>query len=537
MPYIFPKRKLRSEDVLDPSELNEDFIPAVEVVSGKLNAHNIDEDATLPLETDGSSTPYYTYYYALAESRPGFGMPSGYQYPGTAYTSTAHIVRNDMEWDLVTSMKVSPVTGLSTLWVTGRVQYIWLGFTNEKKKYIKDSATFEIGVSGHRWSEGTEPARVQFAIRVNGAILPHTITGKIDPFAPAFLPVKPINQRAMSGTSTVAATVNYVRFPGPGLEWSSQPTACGPEVLSLRIGSAIQVQPGTHTVEIVARRVPPVGLEVYEGSTLSDTTKWEENLIAVFNRSLFVLDIPTFPGTASSAANVSVDTYDSEEVISAKSLGTDRIEKIKDALNVVEQGSLARGALCRDHLSSAVLRKNTAEVTGDPMTLTAKYPGWITATKASTSSATGWFLLRNSSATRLKTTTGFNLTTNSIFLILGNVHVQSLRTSSTGGYVDEFGALVIGYEDSGGTFHIIPHSEAYLNHYQAEQYSRGTPATRFQENVDVPLFAVVTSADISSATGGLAIDHFGIYGATMSPSGQPVMTYRRGNITVIQMKV
>tara|TARA_R110002020_G_scaffold20502_6_gene70165 strand:+ start:4799 stop:6397 length:1599 start_codon:yes stop_codon:yes gene_type:complete len=532
MPYIFPKRKLRSEDVLDPSELNEDFIPAVEVVSGKLNAHNIDEDATLPLETDGSSTPYYTYYYVSAESNPSFGAKGGYQHPVSS--ATTHIIRNDMEWDLVTTMSVSPVTGLSTLWVTGRVQYIWLGFTSDTTDRNVLSETGEYATAtlyGHRWSGGTQPARVQFAIRVNGAVLPHTVTGKIDPFEAAALPLKALEQRKNSAEPEG-------RFPGPGLEWNSQPTACGPEMLSIRIGSAIQVQPGTHTVEIVARRVPPVGQSVYDGTNLDDTTKWEENFIAVFNRSLFVLDIPTFPGTASSAANVSVDTYDSEEVISAKSLGTDRIEKIKDALNVVEQGSLARGALCRDHLSSAVLRKNTAEVTGDPMTLTAYYPGWITATKASTSSDTGWFLLRDSSATRLKTTTGFNLTTTSIFLVLGNVHVQSLRTTTASRDLDEFGALVIGYEDSGGTFHIIPHSESYVNHYGAfHRLDAAIPDECFKENVDVPLLAVVTSADISSATGGLAIDHFGIYGATMSVSGQPVMTYRRGNITVIQMKV
>ena len=496
MPYIFPKRRLRSEDVLDPTELNEDFIPAVEVVSGKLNAHNIEQTSSLTLETDGSSTPYYTYYYTMASSKPGFGAAAAHSHPKAASSSTEHIVRNDMEWDTVTTMSLSPVTGLSTLWVTGRVQYIWLGWTTENYKATLVDGTFSAAINplGHRWNkQGEAPARVQFAIRVNGAVLPHTITGKIDPFSEAFLPIKPLAQRAKTATSTVPATVTHTRFPGPGMEWNSQPTSCGPEVLSLRIGAAVQVQPGTHTVEIVARRIPPVGLEVYEGTSLVDTTDWEENVIAVFNRSLFVLDIPTFPGTLSSAVSTVVDTYDSEEVVSAKSLGVDRIEKTKDALT--------------------------------------------TATKASNSADTGWFLLRDSSATRLKTTTGFNLTTTSIFLILGNVHVQSLRTSSTGGGVDEFGALVIGYEDSGGTFHIIPVSEAYVNHYGFNQYATGAvPETRFQENIDVPLFAVVTSADISSATGGLAVDHFGIYGSTMSISGQPVMTYRRGNLTVIQLK-
>ena len=543
MPYIFPKRQLRAPDVLDPTELNEDFIPAAEVVSGKLNAHNIEQTSALTLETDGSSTPYYTYYSANIAADPGFGGLGSHQHPKASSTDYEHIIRNDMEWDAVDSMTVSPVTGLSTLWITGRLQYIWLGWTTETSARIiidEDGTAATTTLFGHRWSGGLVPCRVQFAVRVNGAILPHTVTGKIDPFAHSVLPVKVLNQRVASvgsdgGGGTTA--VENARFPGPGMEYDNQATACGPEVASIRIGTAIQVQPGTHTVELVARRVPPVGQEVYSGTGLADTSKWEENYVAVFNRSLFVLDVPTFPPTASTLSSTNVETFDSEEVISAQSIGLDRISVVRDALNAVAPGSLARGALCRDHLPSAVVAKSSATASDSAFTVSSDYPGWSTATKTTSSSGNGWFLLRDGSANELKTA-GFSLTTTSVFIILGNVNIRRLRISNTSENMDDFGALVLGYEDAGGGFHIIPVSEAYINHYAARhRLASASPEAVFNEEIDVPLFAAITSSDVSAATGGSAVSHFGIYAATMSTNGQPTMLFRRGNISVMQVMV
>ena len=547
MPYIFPKRQLRAPDVLDPTELNEDFIPAVEVVCGKLNAHNIEQTSSLTLETDGSSTPYYKYYLSEQAADPGFGASGAHTPPRASATDYEHIIRNDMEWDAIDSMSVSATTGLSTLWVTGRVQYIWLGFTAENTELRTITVTNADGdketqlvsstISGHRWSKGTIPCRVQFAVRVNGAVLPHTVTGKINPFEPSVLPVKAVSQRVASLDSSGSA-VGGSRFPGPGMEWDSQATACGPEACSIRIGTAVVVQPGTHTVDIVARRVPPVGQEVYSGTGLEDTSKWEENYVAVFNRSLFVLDVPTFPPTASNVVSTVADTFDSEETISAKSLGLNKIDVARDALNSLEAGSLARGALCRDHLPSAVVAKATTAVTGDPVSVSADYPGWSTATKTTSSSGTGWYLLRDASSNQLKTSVGFSLDTTSVFIVLGNAHVQSLRNSTTSSDLNEFGSLVIGYEDAGGGFHIIPVSEAYINHYAALHGLVSTdPDYTFKEQIDVPLFAAITSADVSAATGGSAVSHFGIYAATMSDVGQPKLMFRRGNLSVIQVMV
>jgi hypothetical protein len=309
-------------------------------------------------------------------------------------------------------------------------------------------------------------------------------------------------------------------------------------------------------VEIVARRIPKLKQEAYDGTNLSDTTKWEENFVAVFNRSLFVLDIPTYPATASTSANVTVDTFDSEEGVSKKSLGDDRISKARDALNALEAGSLSRGALARDHLSTAIVAKETVSMTGSNVTLSSDYPGWSTATRTSSSSGTGWYLLNDggSSPTNLKTP-GFSIATTSIFVILANIQARSVRSGQIIDYVDEFGAFTLGYEDAGGAFHVVPTSEAYINHYGGQHTFAGLgndvgldadDSLAFDEDIDVPIFAIVTSADISSATGGQNVNFFGIYGSTMASdkvtsSGvtarQPVLTWRRGNLTVIQLKV
>ena len=542
MPYIFPKRVLRQEDVLDPVELNEDFVPAAEVGSGKLNAHNIEATTSLTLETDGTSCPYYKKHYVKVENSASFGISGAHTLPRSS--GNTHLVKNDMEWDLVESMTLSPTTGLSTLWITGRVQYLWLGWTtvSETSFPVSDAAygTANKTLHGHRWSFAEVPARVQFAIRVNGAVLPHTVTGKVDPFESPVLPAKPTKQRETTGANP--------RFPGPAMVWEDQPTACGPECLSIKIGAAVPVQPGTHTVEIVARRVPPLKQEIYDGTGLSDTTDWEENFVAVFNRCLFALDIPTYPATGSEAFSIDVPAYEAEQVVSKESLGMKRINFVRDSLNALEPGALARGALCNQQLPSAVIDKDIATLTpSSNITVSSSYPGYGITTEASSSSGTGWYVLRPSStATPLKTST-FSLSHQSIFVITGNVQVKNIRTDKLDSEVDRFAAFTIGYSDSSGNFFTIPVSEAYVNHYAAWHASQGAPSAdewRFDEDIDVPIFAVITNTEVLLKTNsfgasfsGSVIAGFGIYASTMNPSVTPILTFRRASLSVIQMKV
>ena len=40
MPHIFPRRFLRTRDVLDPSDFNEDFHPVYDTLQGRLDRTN-----------------------------------------------------------------------------------------------------------------------------------------------------------------------------------------------------------------------------------------------------------------------------------------------------------------------------------------------------------------------------------------------------------------------------------------------------------------------------------------------------------------
>lgn len=40
MPFVFPKRFLRTRDILDPLDMNKDDGPVMDLIEGKLDRHN-----------------------------------------------------------------------------------------------------------------------------------------------------------------------------------------------------------------------------------------------------------------------------------------------------------------------------------------------------------------------------------------------------------------------------------------------------------------------------------------------------------------
>jgi len=62
MPSVFSKRFLYRKDILDPREMNQDFQPFSELVSGNIDCDNINANsfATVPLATGTSCVPYYS---------------------------------------------------------------------------------------------------------------------------------------------------------------------------------------------------------------------------------------------------------------------------------------------------------------------------------------------------------------------------------------------------------------------------------------------------------------------------------------------
>ena len=104
MPYIFPKRTLKDGDVLDPQELNEDFIASADLYSGRLDQHNF--DATIAPTVSKDAFYRTLYAYKLVEIDWGSATTSFTERPydtdALASSFGALAIPNDGSWDSAT---------------------------------------------------------------------------------------------------------------------------------------------------------------------------------------------------------------------------------------------------------------------------------------------------------------------------------------------------------------------------------------------------------------------------------------------------
>lgn len=532
MAYIFPKRALQDKDVLDPVELNEDFIPAAETVSGRLNAHNIDSNTKATIYTDGvSKTAYYDYHYTSQESDIGLGNPSSWSFPARTATSE-HVLTNDLAWDSIASTSISVATGTSKLWVIGHLQYAWLGFAVGYHQYSRGGTGGTGGTydSSYKASGDEKGTKVQFAIRLNGNVLTNTITGEFDPFSHKVFATRAVN----SATTGLLGVTPY---------WSKQPTGLGPEVFPVRLGTNIAVPPGTHSLEIVGRRIPLIDEEGYAKDS-PDVLNVEKNEIVVYNRQLFALNLPIYPPTATTKAAVDVKAYDTEQLITPTSIGASRVYAVRDALNNIEDGNLARGALAHYHLTSPVINTDQVEITGAKVTTTNKYPGFSATTTITTSSSgTGWRVIQDASGNQLLSNNSgseFSLGDPCVFVVTANVQLLRVRLAgSTSNFgVDSFCGFAIGIKTDTGGESIVQVSQSHVNHYAGTlpYLNVSKQSQTVDENANVSLFALIKSSDLIGTT----VNHIAVYGCVAganSMSAYSEICTHRGNLSVIQLKV
>jgi hypothetical protein len=183
-------------DVLDPIEVTQDISPAAERLSGRLNAHNFKQTIAASVGVDPAAfyaVQHYAFYspFAWSHAAPENG------YPDTT-ASTAYQVQNNFEWNVVTTTggvpsAVTITTGNSVLWVNAYAQYLWHGFA-----YNKATGTFEAR-NQHANRSQSDPANIQFAIRVDGNIVDESLTGIDDVTYRPTVPIKPVTQRVTSG--------------------------------------------------------------------------------------------------------------------------------------------------------------------------------------------------------------------------------------------------------------------------------------------------------------------------------------------------
>lgn len=432
MSYLFPKRVLRAGDVLDPSELTEDISPAADRLGGRLNAHNISDSISTSVAVDPEAFYKYEHYYEGSRFVWTNSVAGNHIYPdegGNTYTDAA-LVQNNFEWQAIidqndVAMRRTISTGTSVLWVNAFVQYLWHGFDQYAFGSIWWTPLPTTNNPGqHRNGAMTIPCGLQFAIRVDGAVIAETITGIDDAVYRSSIPIKPNRQR--SDTVLIA--------PGPADARGEQICSLGPPCLPIRVGACVPVTPGDHVVELVVRRVPFVRSKA-RGDTVGGIIQYGPyDKIYLYSRQLNVIELKAHPVDSVAAFESSAPSFSEEELLSQSSLYTTRVQSVINDYNAVGEGALQRGALINDHLPSALLGAATTEREyGTGPTFNNWIPDLetmdtVTTTAYAGAPGTGWTLIANSGVDPIRID-NFSVSTACKVLVLANLQVRNIKGS------------------------------------------------------------------------------------------------------------
>lgn len=426
MSYQFPKRVLRTGDVLNPVELSEDFSPAADRVSGKLNAHNFNQSIGAPGVTtidpqafyDARNYTYYPVPFHWTGSTPGaFGYPDD-----NVVDAGMFQLQNNFEWQsldtTIATISQNVTTGGSVLWINAYFQYLWFGFNPD---YF---STFSYGFEQRVHANGAQyyACGLQAALRVNGNIIEETITGIDDLAYRASLPIKPDEPAAYKYDGY---------FPGVRDLTGSEICSMGPACFPIRLGACVPVQPGEQLVEIVCRRIP----FTQSNSVYTQIEGYGQyDLIFAFSRQLHVAELKAYPVDSTSAVEVSAPVFEPEDTLSQASLYTQRLAPVVSALNSVEPGSLQRGALTHAQIPATLLGSQTTEQyygESPGAVFNNWFPGHnddtVTLTGLSGSPGVGWKLITDLSNNNPVKITGFTVAEKCQFFILANLRVRNIR--------------------------------------------------------------------------------------------------------------
>lgn len=435
MSYRFPVNRIASGEPTDPRLFDQNSRPVAQELSGSLNENNI--KAGEFTRTQVAQKAFYDFYYRDVASDPQFSTSAG---RCLSTDPDAFIVPDSGEWVAVPDMDVQVTTGEDLLWVIGWAQY---GMTPETTAYNVTS-----GFTSNK-------ARLQFAIRVAGSVIASSITGMQDLSWSAPMPIHP--------NDPLGDTASIHTFRTPGCQSLMFP------VHPVRFQAHVPVQGGTHLVEIVVRRIAADGAYADQTATA----------VCVFSRKLLVIKVVQNAPATGTASDVSLNTHEDGDVMSAASLYTNDQEVLQDALNAVADGSIARHGLRKEHLPSLILYPNqvglsTGNATNQP------YPGFGSDRDPS-GGAGDWVYVDDGFGANLETTNGpfdFSVTPGFV-LILANVFLGELESQA--GLTTYFGCFGIGGMYSSGALFANPSSEAYVNSPNVAPFGNGIL------NTDVPL--------------------------------------------------
>ena len=532
MPYIFPRRRLKDGDILDPVDLNDDVIPVVEVYAGGLNEHSFVAGGAHGLSTliDGSiaTNAYYSFYEESRVINPHFGSAVPFGMANRTDILSTDKIPNDAGWYALPlndagDTEIAVNKGNSVLLVETTVQY---GVSDEVFPRALYFAGFPY-LSGGTYPGGHRGARVQFALRLDGAVVPWTITGHADTYHTSPRGEKPAVAYKISSADELLANA-----PGPRISRDSDLGMLGPFYFALRISALLSLTAGRHQIELVARRLP---LSSQTSTFNSDDT------IQVYTRRMFVMATPQVPRSASTVATLDAAPFDSESLLSQARLDGS-ISVARNSLNAVEEGALARGALRGVALPPAYLAAAMGTVaTPTSTSFQSVFPGWNNLTNFDPGGAgTGWHPL-GTPAVVVPTLAGAGQTAK--ILVLANVHVEKLeRYPNVGQAEDIIGMLGISMTIDAGAKTMLQESLVWFNSTQngdgVANGSIGDVYTR--DNLDIALMAVVNI----SATATYTFEVHGCLvptvidsstGATLAPAIH-IMATKNQNISAIVLR-
>lgn len=451
MAYRFQTSKLRSTDFVDNKLLNQALTPVAEELAGNISEHNI---KAFGFPNSKISPGAYQKFAFTSESVNPNIVANDIPGPGDA---NAYLVPDTYTWDRVGNMVLSPATGESILQIEGWLQYglyvdFSVGGTQYRYDIFNDVTTLTTLGGGftHSVFSGSLP-RIQVAVRLDGVVIEQTITGVENIFDKAPKQQYPsVPTKGQPGAATALSIHTLTTDDTTSLQGECQP---------VRVGFHVPVNEGTHTVELVIRRVP-----IHDEMKIGKN-KWAAVIqpqympVYVFSRKLITIEHPIHPASGSTGSTFAISGYNDGDVLTAGSLQTDRLFPIRNTINDLGTGNLARGALRAEHLPSRVLYPAQTHINSEAAT-SIVYPGFGV--------AAGWATVVDGAAVPLETTNGpYDFAANPAFSVVwADVQVRLIDFASTHQSIQAQFAIQVVYTD--GTTETLGVDTAYINATNAD---------------------------------------------------------------------
>lgn len=474
MPHIFPQRAFRVGEVVDPDTLNEVFQEVAGKFVGRLNEHDVSSD--LKTKIGVADEAYYDAHQIKRASDPWFtfAVPSYAVVDGNPAGQAAADVEDSEGWQRLIDvggtqdMSLTLTTGEDTLVLFAQMQHVGWRSTG-----ITPAAP-----------EINSPLRLQYALRVDGALLDDTITGA------AVYPDTPPQQWYRAEPATIAPVAAAYDFDYRHIQYLTGTIGISCAMHPVRVVRAFPATAGSHSIEVVARRLPAADYKTdnsQEGAT-----------VQVFNRRLVVLRIKGGSPGSSDIPSVNIQAFNDGQVVAAADITTNAFSVLSATANNLGNANLERGVFRNQHLPSVVYGPVATPISPAVPTaiFSGVYPGYGVNSAA-------WTVINDGLGLNLRiigpTAGQWDLVANpGLFVVLANVDVFDIRHNPTTAPIDIQAIVVLALRitNSVGTVTLLGETEVYINGHNPDPEDP-TPTMRAVQT-DAPLMWAIDSTQLSA---------------------------------------